>query len=145
MSQPHPRFAPVLRRSLSLHYFFLAPAHNAPCGRAFVLRALLWLCLAGCLGAASTAALAQNNPATSTAAAAGQPASDAAPPPTVDELRKQLDAIPQKLGENDDGRKLIAEVNAIGGGIFGREHGDDAGCGQRRRGVDACYPGMAVG
>jgi potassium-dependent mechanosensitive channel len=115
MSQPHPRFAPVLRRSLSLHYFFLAPAHNAPCGRAFVLRALLWLCLAGCLGAASTAALAQNNPATSTATAATQPASDAAPPPTVDELRKQLDAIPQKLGENDDGRKLIAEVNAIGG------------------------------
>ncbi len=35
-------------------------------------------------------------------------------PPSVDVLRKQLDAIPQKLSEDDDGRKLLAEVNAIG-------------------------------
>ena len=35
-------------------------------------------------------------------------------PPSVDVLRKQLDAIPQKLAEDDDGRKLLGEVNAIG-------------------------------
>ncbi len=35
-------------------------------------------------------------------------------PPSVDVLRKQLDAIPQKLSDDDDGRKLLADVNAIG-------------------------------
>lgn len=115
MSQPHPRFAPVLRRSPFLRSHFSHPLHNALCGRTFVLRALLWLCLVGLLGGTSTAALAQNQPATPPAAAASQPASDATPQLSVDELRKQLDAVPQKLGEDDDGRKLVTEVNAIGG------------------------------
>lgn len=78
------------------------------------MRALLWLCVVVCLGGASTAPLAQNQPATPSAAAASQAASDTAPPPSVDELRKQLDAVPQKLGEDDDGRKRVTEVNAIG-------------------------------
>ncbi|WP_415842344.1 DUF3772 domain-containing protein, partial [Paracidovorax anthurii] len=36
------------------------------------------------------------------------------PLPSVDELRKRLDAIPRKLGDEDDGRKLSNEVYAIG-------------------------------
>lgn len=36
------------------------------------------------------------------------------PLPSVEELRSQLDAIPQQLGESDDSRKLLIEVNAIG-------------------------------
>ncbi|MFN3436605.1 MAG: DUF3772 domain-containing protein [Acidovorax sp.] len=69
--------------------------------------------LAFCLGAFGTAALAQTKPATAPTSAASQPELEA-PPPSVDDLRKQLDAIPQKLGEDDDGRKLLNDVNAIG-------------------------------
>ena len=108
MSQPHTRFAPDLRRS----HHHTSPARPA-LYRAFLLRALLWLSLAFCLGAFGTTALAQNKPATAPTSAASQPGLEA-PPLSVDDLRKQLDAIPQKLGEDDDGRKLLNDVNAIG-------------------------------
>ncbi len=57
--------------------------------------------------------------AQSGAAAAASAETDGNPantpmPPSVDVLRKQLDAIPQKLSDDDDGRKLLADVNAIG-------------------------------
>lgn len=48
------------------------------------------------------------------AASAGRPAATDVPLPSVDELRKQLEAIPPQLGEDDDGRKLLGDVNAIG-------------------------------
>lgn len=108
MSQPHTRFTSDLQRH-----------HHSPCSRrpplyrAFLLRALLWLSLAFCVSALGTTALAQAKPATAPASAASQPGLEA-PPPSVDDLRKQLDAIPLKLGEDDDGRKLLNDVNAIG-------------------------------
>ncbi|WP_241209535.1 DUF3772 domain-containing protein, partial [Melaminivora alkalimesophila] len=39
---------------------------------------------------------------------------DSLPTPSVEELRKRLEAIPQKLREEDDGRRLVAEASAIG-------------------------------
>lgn len=49
------------------------------------------------------------------ATAAGATAEDGRPAlPSVDDLRKQLDAIPRKLAEDDDGRKLLDEAAAIG-------------------------------
>lgn len=59
-------------------------------------------------GAAKTAS------APTPAASAGRPAANDVPLPSVDELRKQLEAIPPQLGEDDDGRKLLGDVNAIG-------------------------------
>jgi small-conductance mechanosensitive channel len=47
--------------------------------------------------------------AAATAAPDGRPAL-----PSVDDLRKQLDAIPRKLPEDDDGRKLLDDATAIG-------------------------------
>ncbi|RYF07178.1 MAG: mechanosensitive ion channel family protein [Comamonadaceae bacterium] len=79
------------------------------------------MALAAALGAATSGAKAQAQPQTPArpASAASAPASkpDAeAPPqlPSVDDLRKQLDAVPQKLKEDDDGRKLLNDVYAIG-------------------------------
>src|SRR5256885_11028214 len=47
------------------------------------------------------------------AAAAATAAPDGRPAlPSVDDLRKQLDAIPRKLAEDDDGRKLLDEAAA---------------------------------
>ena len=109
------RIAPVLRRS-HLPHFPHSPARFA-LSRAFLLRTVLWLVFAFCLGAMGTQALAQARPATapaSTAAATANLPKPEAPPPGVDDLRKQLDAIPQKLGVDDDGRKLLNDVNAIG-------------------------------
>ena len=48
------------------------------------------------------------------AAGASRPAAAEVPLPSVDELRKQLDAIAPQLSEDDDGRKLLGDVNAIG-------------------------------
>ncbi|WP_312790527.1 DUF3772 domain-containing protein [Diaphorobacter nitroreducens] len=77
-----------------------------------------WLVLACCLWLGGTPALAQTRPAAAPASAAASAVDtlgeDNAPLPSVDELRKQLDAIPAKLGEEDDGRKLLTEVAAIG-------------------------------
>ena len=77
-----------------------------------------WLVLACCLWLGGTPALAQTRPAAATASAAASAVDtlgeDNAPLPSVDELRKQLDAIPAKLGEEDDGRKLLTELAAIG-------------------------------
>lgn len=115
MSQLPTRVAPVLRRS-HLPHFPHSPARLA-LSRAFLLRTVLWLVFAFCLGAMGTHALAQARPSTapaSTAAATVDLPKPEAPPPGVDDLRKQLDAIPQKLSEDDDGRKLLNDVNAIG-------------------------------
>lgn len=61
-----------------------------------------WLVLACCLWLGGTPALAQTRPAAATASAAASAVDtlgeDNAPLPSVDELRKQLDAIPAKLG-----------------------------------------------
>lgn len=48
------------------------------------------------------------------AASASRPAGGEVPLPSVDDLRKQLDAVPQQLSEDEDGRKALADVNAIG-------------------------------
>ncbi len=85
---------------------------------AFLARLLASLLLAVVfIGAVGSAARAQTSAASGSSAQAteddGNPA-NAPMPPSVDVLRKQLDAIPQKLSEDDDGRKLLAEVNAIG-------------------------------
>ncbi len=72
------------------------------------------LALAG-LFAGHALAQAQPNAAPVALASASKPAAGAdAPLPSVDDLRRQLEAIPQKLSEDDDGRKLLTEVNAIG-------------------------------
>ena len=73
------------------------------------------LLLLACLGLAAPA-WAEGRKAeapTAVAASPDKPATDD-PLPQVDDLRRQLDAIPQKLGEDDDGRRLLADVNAIG-------------------------------
>lgn len=75
-------------------------------------RFLPWLFLL-CLAASLSLWPAQAENRTAATAAAEQSA-DEPPLPPVDELRRQLDALPQKIGEQDDGRKLLAEVNAIG-------------------------------
>ena len=114
MSQPHTCIAPAVPRRHPNPLHPVACAARWPRSGAFMLRALLWLALALGLGAPGTAALAQNRPAaTAPAPAASQPGQEA-PLPKVDDLRKQLDAIPQKLSEDDDGRKLLNDVNAIG-------------------------------
>ncbi len=48
------------------------------------------------------------------AAAAGNIVDPDTPLPSVDELRKRLEAIPRKLGDQDDGRKLVNEAYAVG-------------------------------
>lgn len=73
--------------------------------------------LALLLAHAAPAALAQGNgsAAPAPAAAASKPsAADEPKLPGVDELRRQLDAVPKKLGDEDDGRRLLGDVNAIG-------------------------------
>lgn len=82
---------------------------NARMQRHRFLPWLLLLCLAASLSL--WPAQAENRTA---ATAAAEQSADEPPLPPVDELRRQLDALPQKIGEQDDGRKLLAEVNAIG-------------------------------
>ena len=110
MSQPFPRLATALLRS---HPPSPVCTERLPGGRTLLLRVLMWLSLTLCLGAVGTAALAQAKPVTAPTATSSQPDPDA-PPASVDALRKQLDAIPKKLGEDDDGRKLLNDANAIG-------------------------------
>ncbi|RAR84217.1 small-conductance mechanosensitive channel [Paracidovorax anthurii] len=85
--------------------------------RALLAASVLWL-LAGPLPAASAQDRASAPAAAGSAAAARAAAAAAIDPdvplPSVDELRKRLDAIPRKLGDEDDGRKLSNEVYAIG-------------------------------
>ncbi len=87
-----------------------------PCVSA-ALHALVGLAMVVGLGGWASPAQAQANGA-NTASAPASPASratgDKPPTPSVDELRKQLDAVPVKLGEDDDGRKLLGDTNAIG-------------------------------
>lgn len=81
--------------------------------RAMQIRLFLSSLLLACaLAGLPQARAAQAAPPAAQATAAK--ADGEAPPPDVDELRRQLDAIPAQLGEDDDGRKLVARVNAIG-------------------------------
>lgn len=81
------------------------------------LHALMCLAMALSLVGWGANAMAQPN-AARTASDPTAPASrangDKPPLPSVDELRKQLDAVPLKLGEDDDGRKLLGDTNAVG-------------------------------
>lgn len=82
-----------------------------------VFRAWLRLLLGCALSGLLTAHTAQAAPSPSPAAAqsaSGKADGASTPLPSVDDLRSQLDAIPQQLGENDDSRKRLSEVNAIG-------------------------------
>jgi small-conductance mechanosensitive channel len=74
------------------------------------------ICLACLLGwqAPAQAQAKPAPPAPAVAAAASKPLATEPLLPSVDDLRRQLDAIPQQLTEDEDGRKLLAEVNAIG-------------------------------
>ncbi|MBP7454215.1 MAG: mechanosensitive ion channel family protein [Ottowia sp.] len=83
--------------------------------------ALPWLlcwCMAVWLACwAAQPAWAQNRPVAGMAAlgmAADKNGSDDTPLPAVDDLRKHLDAIPAKLDDPDDGRKLVTDITAIG-------------------------------
>ena len=109
-ARPQPRLART--PSTPLPSTFTAPAGLRP-----LITALLWLALAVGLGAAATpTAWAQATPASAPASRPGAPKPAAETPqlPSVDELRKQLDAVPDKLKEDDDGRKLLNDVYAIG-------------------------------
>lgn len=83
------------------------PRHRSCCP-AFFLPLLIALLLACTLALPAWAAPAPP------ASAASASSSDGQPLPSVDELRRRLDAIPPKLADEDDGRKLVAEANAIG-------------------------------
>lgn len=81
------------------------------------LHALWCLAMALGLGGWGANAMAQPNPApmaSAATAAASRTNGDKPPLPSVDELRKQLDAVPLQLGEDDDGRKLLGDTNAVG-------------------------------
>jgi len=85
-----------------------------PLGVAAALLAVVaTLVMVGWAGSAPAWAAPAPQAARTAAASAAGNGTDA-PPPSVDELRQSLDAIPQKLSEEDDGRKLLAEINAIG-------------------------------
>jgi small-conductance mechanosensitive channel len=122
---PFHRLPRLLRRALQglRHLFPHAPGT--------VLLAALWLLLTGPLAAppawaappqgsasapASAASAAASRAAAASAAAAAAAAADDpdVPLPSVDDLRKRLEAIPRKLGEDDDGRRLVNEAYAVG-------------------------------
>ncbi|WP_442867032.1 DUF3772 domain-containing protein [Acidovorax sp. GBBC 3334] len=87
---------------------------------ALLAACLLWLLAAHLPAASAQERAAASAPAPSSSAAAARAAAMAAavdpdvPLPSVDELRKRLDAVPRKLGEDDDGRKLVNDVYGIG-------------------------------
>jgi potassium efflux system protein len=85
-----------------------APKFHTP-----VWARVLLVCALSALLCAHTA---QAAPPPQAAAQAATAKSDgtSTPLPSVEGLRSQLDAIPQQLGESDDGRKRLSEVNAIG-------------------------------
>lgn len=112
----YPAVAPFAPRS--------APASTLPLAHT-LQSALRWLRTLPCcvllalpmLAGAAPDAVAQGNggAAPAPAAAASKPsAADEPRLPSVDELRRQLDAVPKKLGDEDDGRKLLGDVNTIG-------------------------------
>ncbi|HQQ70934.1 MAG TPA: DUF3772 domain-containing protein, partial [Alicycliphilus sp.] len=85
------------------------PARTGP-----LLRALLAWLLAGwiaCLAMPSAQAQALLGAAP---VATDQDGKDGPPLPQVDDLRKQLDAIPQKLDTFEDTRAMLTDMNAIG-------------------------------
>lgn len=123
---PLHRLARLLRRA------FQGLRRSLPRGAGpAVLLATLWLLLTGPLAAppawaappqgstsapaAAASAAASRAAAASAAAAAAAAADDPdVPLPSVDDLRKRLEAIPRKLGEDDDGRRLVNEAYAVG-------------------------------
>lgn len=94
----------------------VGPLHaTAPQWRRLSLLLVLAVFLAGWASSPAQAqGAAKTASAPTPAASAGRPAANDVPLPSVDELRKQLEAVPPQLGEGDDGRKLLGDVNAIG-------------------------------
>jgi potassium-dependent mechanosensitive channel len=94
----------------------VGPLHaTAPHWRRLSLLLVLAVFLAGWASSPAQAqGAAKTASAPTSAASAGRPAATDIPLPSVDELRKQLEAVPPQLGEDDDGRKLLGDVNAIG-------------------------------
>lgn len=94
----------------------VGPLHaTAPQWRRLSLLLVLAVFLAGWASSPAQAqGAAKTASAPTSAASAGRPAATDVPLPSVDELRKQLEAVPPQLGEDDDGRKLLGDVNAIG-------------------------------
>ncbi len=64
--------------------------------------------------ASASSAAASRAAAAAAAAAAANVVDPDAPLPSVDELRKRLEALPRKLGDQDDGRKLVNDAYAVG-------------------------------
>ncbi|AVS75315.1 DUF3772 domain-containing protein [Paracidovorax cattleyae] len=64
--------------------------------------------------ASASSAAASRATAAAAAAAAADVVDPDTPLPSVDELRKRLEAIPRKLGDQDDGRKLVNDAYAVG-------------------------------
>ena len=80
---------------------------------------LCWLMAAWLACWAAPPAWAQSRPAAGIAALGvaadtNTNGNDSTPLPSVDELRKQLNAIPNTFDAPDDGRKLLTDINAIG-------------------------------
>ena len=87
------------------------PAHpTRPVLRWLGALMLAWLL---CLVAQPAAAEGRSAPGAA-AVAADLGGSDGTPLAQVDDLRRQLDAIPAELDEHDDGRATLADINAIG-------------------------------
>lgn len=87
----------------------IAASASQPCAAGLTRWLLcLLLCCIGALALTLQPAHAQPAPATAPASSDGTPLS------SVEELRLRLDALPQKLSTEDDGRRLVAEANAIG-------------------------------
>ncbi|RYF69252.1 MAG: DUF3772 domain-containing protein, partial [Comamonadaceae bacterium] len=84
-----------------------APRWLLPCLLALAALSALWA------GPAVAQTPAKAAPVALASASQPAPGTDA-PLPSVDDLRRQLEAIPQKIKEDDDGRKLLTDVNAIG-------------------------------
>ncbi|WP_313076549.1 DUF3772 domain-containing protein [Melaminivora sp.] len=106
---------PLLLRTLPFLRPLTASLHAAspwvlPVQRLLPALLLVLLCLLLLPAQAAPAPSGRGGSAPPSAAAG----SDSAPLPSVDELRRRLDAIPAKLAQDDDGRKLVAEANAIG-------------------------------
>ncbi|SDC73685.1 Small-conductance mechanosensitive channel [Paracidovorax valerianellae] len=79
-----------------------------------VLLACLLMGLAAVHPASAQDRAGANAPASSASATASAPRAGDPVPRSVDDLRKQLDAVPKKLDPDDDGRKRVNEVYAIG-------------------------------
>lgn len=115
------RFAPSLSASFNLPPAATAHRTLRRLPRHWLLWAV-WVALAAALSLASAQVLAQARPAASASAVStgtvngngSKAGAEADALPSVEELRRQLDAVPKVLVDSDDGRKLLTEVNGVG-------------------------------